>query len=234
MRHRLLPPPDYRIADEGGISAARQQEISLPPIADADATEAEVSGSFITDSIYPEDELPGRNLYIKTNAPAWLMLWTNIAFEIDLAPHWSAQLPIYYSGFNYFRRDVKFRTFSFLPEVRWWSRADNTGFFANLHLGCGWYNYAKGGEFRYQDHDRNTPALGGGVGIGYRFYFCRDRRWTMEAAVGCGVYRLDYDIFRNIDNGLIMGREKRTFFGIDQAALSFSYSFGIEKKGGGK
>lgn len=221
----VIPPHTrYRVADDGAPAAA-----GMPRRVSSPAGE-----EIIPDSISFAGQPQGRKLYIKTNAPAWLMLWTNIAFEIDIAPHWSAQLPVYYSGFNYFRRDVKFRTFSFLPEVRWWAGADNTGFFANLHFGCGWYNYAKGGEFRYQDHDRNTPALGGGVGVGYRFHFCSNRRWTMEAAVGCGVYRLDYDIFRNVDNGLIMGREQRTFFGIDQAALSFSYSFGLEKKGGGK
>ena len=170
-----------------------------------------------------------RKMYIKTNAPAWAMAWVNAAVEFDLAQHWSASLPFYWAGWDYFKRDLKFRTFAFVPEVRFWPKKDNTGFFVNAHFGVAYYNYAKQGEYRYQDHGGHTPALGGGVGIGYRFYFCKNKRWTIEAAVGAGVYRLDYDLFLNYPNGPLVGREKHTFFGIDQAALTFSYSFGLRK-----
>lgn len=173
-------------------------------------------------------------LYIKSNAPAWLMLWANAAVEYDFAPHWSVALPIYYSGWNYFTSKLKFRTFSVVPEVRWWPREDNMGFFLNAHLGMNLFNYAKGGEWRYQTYRGHSPALGGGVGLGYRWYFCKNHRWSMEAAVGCGVYHLDYSIFENVHNGLIVGRRQRVFFGIDQAALSFAYSFGVKQRGGAK
>lgn len=175
-------------------------------------------------------EIWERKLYLKTNAPAWLMLWVNAAVELDLAPHWSAAIPIYYSGWNYFTSKLKFRTFSVVPEIRWWPRADNMGFFLNAHFGLNQFNYAKGGDWRYQTYHGHSPALGGGIGLGYRWHFCRNHRWSMEAAVGAGVYHLDYSIFQNIHNGLIVGRRIRTFFGIDQAALSFVYSFGVERK----
>lgn len=176
----------------------------------------------------PEYEV--RNLYVKSNAPAWLMLWMNVAVEYDFASHWSVALPIYYSPFNYFVRKLKFRTFTVVPEIRWWLNSNHTGFFLNAHFGMNQFNYAKGGEWRYQTYKGHTPALGGGIGIGYRFYFCRNHRWTLEAAVGAGVYHLDYSIFENIPNGLIVGRRQRTFFGIDQASLSFAYSFGVSRK----
>lgn len=178
----------------------------------------------------PATEYYTHKLYVKSNAPAWLCLWINAAVEYDLAPHWSVALPIYYSGFNYFTWKVKFRTFSVVPEIRWWPKADNTGFFLNAHLGMNLFNYAKGGDWRYQTYKGRTPALGGGIGLGFRWYFCKNHRWSMEAAVGAGIYHLDYSIFQNIHNGLIVGREKRTFYGIDQAALSFAYSFGVKKK----
>ena len=171
-----------------------------------------------------------RNLYVKTNAPAWLCLWINAAVELDLAPHWSMALPIYYSGFNYFTSKLKYRTFSVVPEVRYWPKAENMGFFVNGHLGMNLFNCADGGSERYQTYKGHTPALGGGVGIGYRWYFCKNHRWSMEAAVGAGVYKLDYSVFQNIHNGLIIDRRKKTWFGVDQAALSFEYSFGVQRK----
>ena len=183
------------------------------------------------------DEEPDwyRKMYIKTNVPAWALLWQNVAVEVDLAKHWSFALPVYWSPYNYGKQTLKFRTLTLMPEVRYWPKADNMGFFVNAHFGMAYYNYAKDGEFRYQDHKGKTPALGGGVGVGYRFYFCKNHHWTMEAAVGAGVYHLDYDIFDNTDqtkHGYLLGRRKRTFFGLDQAAFTISYSFGLRKKGG--
>lgn len=180
--------------------------------------------------VEPEYETWMHKLYLKTNAPAWLLLWINAAIEYDLAPHWSVALPIYYSGFNYFTSKLKFRTFTVVPELRYWPKRDNMGFFVNVHAGMSFYNYAKGGDWRYQDYKGHTPALGGGIGIGYRWYFCKNHRWSMEAAVGAGVYRLHYSIFQNFHNGLIVGHRKRTFIGVDQAALSFAYSFGVKER----
>lgn len=183
----------------------------------------------------------GRHWYLKTNVPAWGMLWMNVAVEFDFARHWSAQLPVYYSGFNYFTRRRKFRTFAIMPEVRWWRKNVNNGFFIGAHLGMAYYNVAFGGESRYQDHDRSTPALGGGLNLGYRLEISSNRRWLLEFSVGAGVYRLDYDIFRNEANGLLKGRETRTFFGIDNAAISIAYRFDLGRrstsngqKGGGR
>lgn len=177
-------------------------------------------------------DTPHRYLYLKTNIPAWAMLWTNIAVEVDLTKHLSFTLPVYYSGFNYFTGDTKFRTLTLQPELRYWPKADNTGFFVGAHFGLGWYNVAFGGDKRYQDHSRRTPAIGGGVAVGYRFHFCRNPRWQMEASVGAGIYKLDYDIFQNHHNGLIIDRRRRTFYGIDQAAFTISYRFDISRKGG--
>lgn len=171
---------------------------------------------------------------LKTNAPAWLMLWANVIPEFDISDHVSVQIPIYYSGLDYFKRNIKFRTFSVIPEVRFWTRDINHGFFTNLHIGFGWYNVAWGTSRRWQDHAGHSPAVGGGIGVGYRFNFCSDKRWIMEAGIGAGAYYLDYDIFENKHNGLITGRHRRTLFCIDQAFLTIGYTFDYKKKGGGR
>ena len=41
-------------------------------------------------------------------------------------------------------------------------------------------------------------------------------------------------MFVNKANGLLAGRKKRTFYGIDNAALSVCYMFDVRKKGGRK
>lgn len=174
-----------------------------------------------------------RHLYLKTNVPAWGLLWINAAVEVDLAEHFTAQLPIYYSGFNYFTGHRKYRTFTIQPEVRWFPRADNMGFFAGAHFGLGWYNVAFEGQYRYQDHNRRTPAIGGGLAVGYRCHISRNHRWQLEVSAGYGIYRLDYDLFENKHDGLLVGRRQRTFYGCDQAAVTISYRFDLNKKKGG-
>ena len=216
------------------------EEIVVPPVVEPEpepvvepepepepVVECEVVEEIVIEE--PADEWV-RKMYIQTNVPAWALLWQNLAVEIDLAPHWSFSVPVYWSPYNYGKQQLKFRTLAVVPEFRYWPKADNMGFFVNAHFGMAYYNYAKNEEYRYQDHDGKTPALGGGLGIGYRFYFCKNHHWAMEAAVGGGVYRLDYDIFMNTpstSHGYLVGRRKRTFFGVDQAAFSISYSFGL-------
>lgn len=180
---------------------------------------------------HPVSALPWvRHAYVKTNLPAWLCFWTNVAGEIDIAPHWSANLAIYYSGFDYFKHTQKFRTFAVMPEFRYWPLGRNDGFFVGAHAGMVYYNIALQGDYRYQDRRGRTPALGGGATLGYRFALPRNPRWKFEASVGYGIYKLDYDIFENRHNGPLVDRRKRTFYGVDNVAFSVCYTFDINKK----
>jgi len=61
-----------------------------------------------------------RRFVISTNAPAWGLLMINAEPEITIKGQLSASLPLYYSGFNYFRGDLKFRTFTLQPTLRVW------------------------------------------------------------------------------------------------------------------
>ena len=175
--------------------------------------------------------------YLKTNAIGLGMAISNAAVEVDLARHWSVVLPIYYSAWNYFKTTIKFRTLAIQPELRYWFSGDNAGFFAGAHFGLAYYNFAFDGGYRYQDHAGNTPAIGGGVSIGYRMPISKNERWHMEFALGAGVYANRYDIFHNppcTKEGLMVESIKKPYWGIDQAAISFAYSFDIEKRGGGR
>lgn len=63
----------------------------------------------------------------------------------------------------------------------------------------------------------------------------KDNRWRMEFSLGAGVYPLHYDVFHNTKktkDGLMTETIKKTYWGIDQAAISFLYTFDLKKKGG--
>ena len=171
-------------------------------------------------------------IHFKTNTVGLAMLIGNIGAEMDVAQHWSVNFPVYFSAMNYFTSKVKFRTLAFQPELRYWLSDANNGWFAGTHIGLAWFNYAKGGDWRYQDHHRHSPLYGGGLNGGYRKPISKDGRWLMEFSLGCGIYHLNYDIFHNEPNGQLVGSRQRTFYGIDQVAVSFAYRFDWKKKGG--
>mgnify|MGYP003288544551 FL=1 len=182
----------------------------------------------------PQKEIWSNKIYLKTNAVGLGMGITNIAAEVDCNNHWSFALPIYYSAWNYFKTTVKFRTLSIQPEIRYWFSKNNNGFFTGAHLGLAYYNFAFNGNYRYQDHDGKTPAAGGGLSIGYRLPVSKNKRWLLEMQLGAGAYKLHYDKFFNTNNtkdGLLVENIKKTYWGLDQAAVSLSYSFDLKKKG---
>jgi len=185
--------------------------------------------------IVPEVEQWTRELHVKINAIGLSTGIANAAAEIDLTKHWSFALPIYYSAWNYFKSTIKFRTLVIQPEFRYWLLEDNDGFFAGIHFGLAYYNFAFDGDYRYQDHNRETPAKGGGTSIGYRTPISKNNRWRVEYSLGVGIYSIHYDKFHNTSrtkDGLMIESIKKTYWGIDQAAVSFSYSFDLKRKGG--
>lgn len=173
-------------------------------------------------------------LNLKTNAIGWAMAASNAAIEFDMVEHWSLTLPLYWSSWNYFTSTLKFRTLTFQPEVRYWLSEDNDGWFAGAHFGLGWFNVATNGEYRVQDHDGRNPATGGGLAAGYRLPIGRSKHLSLEMTLGAGAYKVYYDKFHNEPNGLMTGSVKKTWFGIDQAAVSLVYSLGHTNRKGGR
>lgn len=167
---------------------------------------------------------------LKTNLPVWLMLVANLGVEVNVASHFSIELAGYYSGLDWFRSDIKFKTIAVNPSVRYWRHGAHRGFFIDVHGGCVWYNMAFGGDSRYQDHDGDTPACGGGVGAGYRLPL-GSGPWSLEFAAGVGAYRLDYDVFENRRDGILKERVRKWYVGPDRLAVSIVYVFGGGKGG---
>ncbi len=222
MRNAYTTGATYSVRREPSIKIvakipARQQMPKLDPV-----------------HVEAESQRPPLHLYLKTNAIGWGMSVSNVAVEIDFAKHWSAQLPIYYSGVNYFTQTIKFRTFCIQPEVRYWFSGNmNDKFFLGAHFGMAYYNYAVDGQYRIQDKDGKRPALGGGLSVGYRMPIGKGGRWKMEFSVGGGAYSLKYDKFYNTENtwqGEKAETINKTWFGVDHAAVSFSYMFNLKRK----
>ena len=243
-KRKPIVPVD-KIAQEISDEVKDDEVSPLPvvtPVPEEKQAEEKVDTTTVVDEVKVQDEVAfeeikawNRHFYLKTNAIGWGMGIANLAFEVDLAKHWSVTLPVYYSAWNYFDSTVKFRTFAVQPELRYWYNEENQGLFTGAHVGLAYYNVAWGGDYRYQDHNRHTPAIGGGISMGYRMPLGKSQRWKVEFSLGVGVYPLHYDKFHNTPDykdGLMVDSKKKTYWGIDQASVSFSYTLDFRKKGG--
>lgn len=171
-------------------------------------------------------------MYVKTNLIGLGMMNANIALEFDLGRYFSLAIPVSYSAMDYFDSQVKFRNLSTQPELRVWPMTNKDKLFIGAHVGFGYYNFAFGGDWRYQDHEGKTPTLGGGLSLGYRLPISKNNRWKLEFSVGAGVYPLKYDVFYNtedvIDGALFDTREK-LYMGIDNVQIGISYRIPFKK-----
>ena len=213
-----------QLADDLTVSLYSSNPIAAPYYCNASA---QASASPASPS---ENDDWTRKLTVKTNALALGLLISNAAAEIDLTRNLSFNLPVYYSALNYFTSTIKFRTFAVQPELRWnFTRPD--GLFVGAHFGLAYFNLATGGNWRIQTHDGNKPLIGGGLSVGYKLPISKDKRWNVEFSLGAGAYRFHYDKFYNEPNGALAGSVKRTYIGLDNAGVSFSYSFDLGRGG---
>ena len=215
-----------RKGDFGAVDMPDEETIDLQQ---AIIPQSEPESEPITEPECIETFMP--HIHLKTNALGWGLAMINLAAEVDICEHLSFALPIYYSGMNYFTYNLKFRIIGFQPELRGWLSGRNDGVFFGAHFGVAWYDFAFRGKYRYQDHNRNTPALGGGVSVGYRMPISKNNRWKVEFTIGGGAYRLHYDTFINEPNGKRAGVFRKTYVGLDQAAISFAYTFDMKRGG---
>ena len=196
--------------------------------------------------IEPQEDKWVRKLTVKTNLIGAAFLMANAAVEVDIIENLSIALPVYWSGWDYAGiNNLKFRTLMIQPEVRYYIPKTN-GLYVGAHFGMSYWNFALGDYagkigldhmdgWRYQDHKGESPAIGGGLSIGYALQFRKNPRWGMEFAVGAGAYDAKYDVFYNEANGPYHERGARTtYIGIDNASISFTYKFDLKKANGAK
>jgi hypothetical protein len=173
-----------------------------------------------------------RESYLKVNALTLPLLVPNIGFERLFLNNWSLSGMFYYTALDWFDPEAKFRVLGLQSELRYWFRYDMMGPFIAAHATFGWYNIAWGGKYRYQDHNRNTPTLGGGLNVGWKIplFGKEDTPWGVEFTLGAGVLPLHYDIYYNVNNGRFVGDDSATYFGIDNASVTVTYRIGRKIK----
>lgn len=166
---------------------------------------------------------------IKTNLLWDVALCANLGVEVELWPHWSLDIPVWYSPYDITTR-WRVRLLATQPEMRYWLKDAGVGHYFGIHTSIIGFNVSMNGDFRYQDS--NHAAFGVGIGYGYAFHLDKAQRWGLELQAGAGYIGYKWIKYLNTGrNGAEVSRGSGTYWGITRLGVTLSYKFYRERKG---
>lgn len=157
---------------------------------------------------------------IKTNALYWATTTANLGFEVGL----SKKLTLDVSG-NYnpweFSDNRQIKHWLVQPELRFWPCERFFGHFFGLHAHYAEANVSNLNIFGL-GHDRYEGNIYG-AGISYGYQWILNKRWSMEATIGVGYARIDFDKYDPGNCGCKTGTGHKNYIGPTKVGLSIIY-----------
>lgn len=167
----------------------------------------------------PQKDENRRYIALKTNVPFQALSMHNLAVEVQVHEHVTVDFPVTWS-ISDIEREHAIRGMAFQPEGRWWLDSAGTGHFFGVHFHAAWFNM-KWEENRYQTEHR--PLLGAGISYGYKLPI--STHWGAEFNLGAGYANVKYNTYYNIENGAMLNKRIRHYWGITRAGISLVYRF---------
>lgn len=168
-------------------------------------------------------ESKAQKIAVKSNLLYDATTTVNLGLEFGLARKWTLDIPVNY---NPWKPDngCRLRHWGVQPEVRYWFCESFNRTFVGLH---GHYaDFNVGGlpgifsknmqKNRYQGH-----LYGGGISVGHSWIL--KKRWSIEASVGLGYARIEYEKYPCAECGSKLKDTGRNYFGPTKVALSIIY-----------
>lgn len=188
-----------------------------------------------------EDTTVADSVSLASPAPEWdlksnliLDATTSIALGVEYGwgRRWSIDLSGSYNPWT-FADGRKWKHWLVQPELRYWTKACQSGHFVGVHLLGGVYNFNRMYlPFRAFPDTNEYRFEGWGVGVGltygYRWNFTE--RWGMEGQLGFGYIYTDYDRFCPEDCGERASTGTHHYIGPTKIALNLIYRFGAKKR----
>lgn len=168
-----------------------------------------------------------QDIVIKTNLLyGGVMQTPNIGLEWGISPKltldlWGAYNPFPLSKNGHGTSNRKMKHWLVQPELRYWLCESFNGHFFGVHTFYGQYNI---GGIRYlglSDYRRQGNVAGFGLSYGYQWLL--SKWWSLEATLGVGYARLNYDVYPCKECGKRIRKEDRNYLGPTRAAISLIY-----------
>lgn len=163
---------------------------------------------------------------LKTNLLYWATTTPNLGLEAAMSKKWTFDLSGGYNGWE-FDNNKKFKHFSVLPEVRYWTCEAFNGHFFGLHGLVSEYNVSNIDIFSFspfdklKDHRYEGWAYGAGLTYGYQFVL--SKHWNLEASISGGFIHATYDKYECEKCGKKIEDGSKNYFGLTKATLSLIY-----------
>jgi hypothetical protein len=162
---------------------------------------------------------------VKTN-----LLWDatatiNLGVELRLSKRYTLDLPVNFNTWS-LNDNKKWKHILVQPEVRWWLCESFYGHFIGLHGIYGHYNV--GGiklPFNLLPELKTNRYQGDlyGAGVSYGYQWLLSPRWSLEATLGAGYARLEYERFACGKCGDKIEDNGKNYFGPTKAGISLIY-----------
>ena len=162
---------------------------------------------------------------LKTNLLYGATLTPNLGMEVALGKKITLELGGGYNPFT-FNDGKRFKHWLAQPELRFWTCERFGGTFFGIH--------AHGGEFsvanlklpfdwmqQLKDHRYEGYFYGGGISIGHQWIL--GKHWNLEASIGGGYARIEYDKYTCPECGPKIKSGHYNYFGVTKASLSIIY-----------
>lgn len=175
-------------------------------------------------------EVKAQQVAVKTNLLYGAYTYTpNLGIEVGISPKWTLDIGAGYNPWNLRgteQDNKKLVHWLVEAEVRYWTCQRFNGHFFGAHLLGTKFNiseqklpllFGKNSEnYRFQGY-----AAGAGLSYGYQWLL--GKRWNLEATIGLGYARLDYEKHECWNCGEKIGQEQRNYFGPTKAGISLIY-----------
>lgn len=157
---------------------------------------------------------------LKTNTLYWATTTPNLGIEVGLARKLTLDISGNYNPWK-FSDNRQLKHWLVQPELRYWLCERFNGSFFGLHGHYGEVNVSNLDVFDMGHYRYEGSVYGAGLSYGYQWIL--GRRWSMEAEIGVGYARLDYDKYECGKCGEKLGHNTKNYFGPTKAALSIIY-----------
>lgn len=157
---------------------------------------------------------------IKTNALYWATTTLNLGFEVGLSKKFTLDVSGNYNPWE-FSDNKQIKHWLVQPELRYWLCERFYGHFFGLHAHYAEANVSNLNMFGL-GHDRYQGNIYGG-GISYGYQWILNKRWSMEATIGVGYARIDYDKYNCGECGNKIGKGHKNYVGPTKVGLSIIY-----------
>lgn len=183
-------------------------------------------GIFVLISLVISVAAYSQHFALKNNLVFDAMLTPNLGMEIGLGKKVTLDINANYNPFT-FSDNKKFKHWMAQPELRFWTCERFSGTFFGIHAHGGEYDAANiklpFDLFKnLKDNRYDGYFYGGGISVGHQWVLAK--HWNLEASIGAGYARFEYDKF----DGLPKDAPKKetghyNYFGVTKATISFIY-----------